>query len=32
HAREERMITAKARIVIRTSAEVRDEIDYAGFR
>jgi hypothetical protein len=32
HAREERMIPAKARIVIRTSAEVEDEIDYARLR
>jgi hypothetical protein len=30
--REERIIPANARIVIRTSAEIQDETDYAGSR
>jgi hypothetical protein len=32
HRREERIIPANARIVIRTSAEIQDETDYAGSR
>jgi hypothetical protein len=30
HRSEERIIPANARIVIRTSAEIQDETDYAG--